>query len=163
MSSTKESVKKIFTEYLELHDHRKTAERYAILEEIYNSDGHFDIESLYEKMRKKQHRVSRATVYNTIELLLDCDLVVKHHFGKNISLFEKSFEYKQHDHLICQDCGKIVEFCDPRIQQIRNKMGDILDFSISSHSLNLYAHCKQLSEKGICEHFNNPKKQLLKN
>ncbi|MBI3503090.1 MAG: transcriptional repressor [Bacteroidetes bacterium] len=151
MSETKATVKNIFTNYLEEHGHRKTGERYAVLEEIYSGNGHFDVESLYEKMKSKKISVSRATVYNTIELLLDCDLVVKHHFGKNISLFEKAYEYKQHDHLICQDCGKIVEFCDPRIQQIRNKMGDILEFNVSSHSLNLYAHCRKLAEKGKCD------------
>jgi Fur family ferric uptake transcriptional regulator len=77
--------------------------------------------------------------------------VVKHHFGKNISLFEKAYEYKQHDHLICEDCGKVMEFCDPRIQQIRNKMGDILGFTVSSHSLNLYGHCKKLADSGKCD------------
>ncbi len=106
-------------------------------------------------MKNKKYRVSRATLYNTIELLLACNLVTKHQFGKNLAQFEKSYEYKQHDHLICQNCGNVMEFCDPRIQQIRNKMGDILGFTISTHSLNLYGHCRKLSIAGECEYKKN--------
>ena len=131
--NVQESVKKIFTEYLEKKSHRKTDERYNILEEVYNLDDHFDVESLFLHMKSKGHSISRATIYNTIELLLDCQLLTRHQFGKNTARFERSFSSRQHDHLICQDCEHVFEFCDPRIQQIQSMMGEILNFKITNH------------------------------
>jgi Fur family ferric uptake transcriptional regulator len=145
------TVRKIFRDYLDKNSHRKTEERFSILDEIYNLDEHFDIESLFAHMKKKSYRVSRATIYNTIELLLDCNLIKRHQFGKNISRFERSYSYRQHDHLICIDCEKVFEFCDPRIQQIQSVMGDLLNFNVTHHSLNLFGKCRDLINTGQCK------------
>jgi len=138
-----EEVRHIFSDFLKERSQRQTPERFAILEEVYDTSGHFDADELYERLKKKDVRVSRATVYNTLDLLIECELVVRHQFGNKQAKYERAYSYWQHDHLICMDCNELFEFCDPRIQSIQEMVAEIYDFEVRHHSLHIYGHCKR--------------------
>lgn len=138
-----EEVRRIFGEFLKARNQRQTPERFAILDEVYATDDHFDADELYLRLKQKDVRVSRATVYNTLDLLVDCNLVVRHQFGSKQAKYERAYSFWQHDHLICMDCNELFEFCDPRIQSIQEMVAEVFQFDIRHHSLHIYGHCRR--------------------
>jgi Fur family transcriptional regulator, ferric uptake regulator len=145
-----ERARKTFSDYMQTKGLRKTPERFAILDEIYQRNDHFDVEDLFSSMKARKYRVSRATVYNTLDLLLDCNLVRKHQFHGNFSQYERSFGYAQHNHLVCNQCKRVTEFCDPRLHHIQTGIGELLEFEIVNHSFVLYGDCQKVD----CPHRN---------
>jgi len=148
-----EIVKDVLRQYLQEKSYRSTPERFAIIEEIYNLDQHFNVDDLYLIMIQKKYQVSKATIYNTVEIFLDAGLIRKHQFEDKASSsfsYEKSYFNKQHDHLIIykqgteREISEIIEFCDPRIQGIKASIEEAFGVKINSHSLYFYG-CK--SEK----------------
>ena len=94
-------------------------------------------------MKNHKYRVSRATLYNTIELLLDCELVIKHQFGNNCAQYERSYKFRQHDHFVDLDTGEVLEYCDPRLLEIQKTIEETLGVEVTHHSLIFYGHKKK--------------------
>lgn len=122
---------------------RRTGERYEILRAIYTELTHFDAESLHRHLIEKGHRISRATVYNTLELLTECGLVKRYSFGEGRMLYERSLGRRQHDHILCLDCGHIQEFCDPKLGPLVENVSVLFDMKPRHHELVIYAHCEK--------------------
>ncbi|GHU71713.1 transcriptional repressor [Bacteroidia bacterium] len=135
-----ELVRQKFDAYLTEHKCRKTPERYAILDVIYSDTRHFNMDTLYNTLAERNFRVSRATLYNTMQLLLDCNLVLKHQFGQNISLYERAYNNDMHYHLICTHCNKVTEYKNPTLQTMLKNL-KIKQFTAANFNLNIFGVC----------------------
>jgi Fur family ferric uptake transcriptional regulator len=113
-------------------------------------EGHFGADDLYILMKNDKSTVSRATVYKTVELLVQCELLSKRHFGENTTRYESSFKKQIHDHLICMDCGRIVEFSNRELSELPMSISSQLGFEFESYSFNVFARCKDPKN---CEFF----------
>lgn len=140
----------ILREFLKKGQNRITPERFEVMDAALDYNGHFGADDLYIIMKNLKSRVSRATVYNTLELLSQCDLLSKRNFGDNRTRYESSFKRQSHDHLICMDCGRIVEFANNELKKIPKELCDKLGFNFENYSFNIFARCKNAK---TCKYF----------
>jgi len=135
--------KKKFQEYLKSKSLAFTKERKLILDKVFSISGHFEAEDLFFSLRKKKKRVSRATVYRTLDLLVKSGSVSKIDFGEAHSHYEHILEQEYHGHLVCLKCGKIIEFENEKIGKLKNEEAKRNNFQIMRHSLEFYGYCSR--------------------
>lgn len=148
MASAKliEKAKRDFTSYLKRGNLRATEQRYEVLEAILGMEGHFGAEDLFVKMKSEGKKVSRATVYNTLELLFELGVVSRHKVG-NVFIYERALGRSHHDHLICVNCGTIIEFTSEEIERIQDEICKKYKFKPIRHTHQIFGLCAKCAEK----------------
>lgn len=136
-----ETAKQKLEDYLRQEGHRVTPERFEVLDAVMTASGHFDADELFFNLKKNGSKVSRATVYNTLDILETCDLVFKTRLKDHGSRYEKAFGRAHHDHLVCVQCGKIVEFTDDNIERSQEAVAKKFKFRLISHSHQIFGVC----------------------
>jgi len=138
--------------YLAEKGFRRTSQREAIVEAAFSTKEHYTAEELLAMARKVDRSVSRATVYRTLPLLVECGVLKEMDFGKDYKFYDPNYlDHPTHNHLICVDCSKIVEFEDQHIELLENCITKRLGFSPASKSLRIEARCDELRKRGACK------------
>lgn len=130
-----------FAEFLKRKGLKTTRERAALFDEIFSTHRHFDAEDLVLRMRERGKKISRATVYRTLELLHECGLVGRVRLNEEKYRYERLRKGEHHDHLVCTGCGKVIEFVEPRIEELQDAVCSRYDFAASSHSHQIWGLC----------------------
>lgn len=128
--------------YLKEHDFKLTTQRKKIIEAIFSSHEHFTADDLHDLLRERGEAISKATIYRTLSLLVESGLVESRDFGRGQLYYEHVLGHPHHDHLICVQCGKVVEFQNPEMEGMRQKIAKARGFTIQSHSLRIFGVCK---------------------
>jgi Fur family ferric uptake transcriptional regulator len=133
--------RRVFTEFLRKKGLKITRERTALFDEIFSAHRHFDAEDLVIRMRERGTKISRATIYRTLEILHDCGLVGRVRLNEEKYRYERLKRGEHHDHLVCTSCGKVVEFVDRAIEKRQDAVCRAHDFRATAHSHQIWGLC----------------------
>jgi Fur family ferric uptake transcriptional regulator len=134
---------KFFVQYLRDNNLKVTKERLMLLEELFGSSGHLDADSLLFQLRSQGKHVSRATIYRTLDLLVQCGLARKSRLGREHYVYEKVTPGKRHDHMVCTGCGRIIEFYDADLDERQRQVCLEPNFRPSFYSLQIQGLCQE--------------------
>ena len=130
---------------------RRTIQRDAIIRAAFNTTEHYTAEDLLIMARKVERSVSRATVYRTLPLLVECGVLKELDFGRDYKFYDPNYiDHPGHNHLICVDCSRVVEFEDRNIDTLEDCITKRLGFSPTAKVLRIEATCDELKRKGVC-------------
>ena len=142
-----EQLRTRLNDYMARHGLRSTEQRRVVTEMFFSSQGHLSIEDLLEQVRLEEPKIGYATVYRTLKLLKECGLAYERHFGDGVSRYEVAWEDEHHDHLICVECEKIIEFEEDNIEQLQQQVANKYGFKLVRHKLELYGICSDCRAK----------------
>src|ERR1044071_8726973 len=137
-----------FQNYLATLGFRLTRERVALVREIFSTHYHFEADELLLKMKQKSVKISRATIYRTLELLVKSGMVRRVHLGEDHYHYEHVSGNSHHDHLICTTCGTVIEFSDPDLERRQREICERKRFTPTFHNLQILGICDACRRKG---------------
>jgi Fur family ferric uptake transcriptional regulator len=143
-----------FAEYIQRKGLKTTRQRNTIISVFFRLRGHISVEELLNEVKKVNPRIGYATVYRTLHLLVESNLVQERRFGDGLARYEGHSQVEHHDHMICLECGDISEFYNPRLEALQEKLAEENNFQIFRHRLELYGVCK---DKETCNKRKNNK------
>jgi Fur family ferric uptake transcriptional regulator len=135
-----------FRQWIKEQGLKATAQREDIAQVFFAAERHISVEELYSDVRQINPRVGYATVYRTLKLLKECGLAAERHFADGQARFEKLEEERHHDHIICERCGRIVEFNHPQMEQLQAKVAQRFGFIATTHKMEIYGICQECRE-----------------
>lgn len=139
--------REVFLEHIQKAGLRKTTQRDLILEIFLRTEEHLSSEDLYRLVQKEDRNVGHTTVYRTLKLLTDAGLAREVRFGDGKTYYEHHYNHEHHDHMICTDCGMVIEFFSPELEALQETMAEKFDFKLTHHSLRILGVCADCQSK----------------
>ncbi|MCB1189814.1 MAG: transcriptional repressor [Leptospiraceae bacterium] len=141
---------KVFSDFLRKKGLKITSQRMLVAEKIFSTRTHFTADSLLDGLKDRKDEISKATIYRILGIMVEANLIVEHNFGQDFKYYEHIARDEHHDHIICIDCNRIVEFINEEIEGLQKVVTKEKGFTIKEHQLNIFASCVHKPE---CEHY----------